>query len=232
VILPPNMRVLCAACLCLTVGCATTVTRLDGEVKTGAGPARSACEQESWLVIAPTRTEIVEPGHKTPTPRNDGLGLYRVGSRSPESIPALADDLDRDPMVLTHEARVRDHDDRRVLAAGLGAAGIIALGIGTALFISSFETETVTGANGIGEEKQNINSGRAVAGGLVFAGGFGLGIAGIVVNPSQAQRSEADAWRSVFMPPDDSPEEVKRLIQTHNEGVRKRCAGSSSAAAE
>jgi hypothetical protein len=170
----------------------------------------------------------VQPGDKTPTPRNDGLGLYRVGSRSPESIPALAEDLDRDPMVLRHAEKVRSHDDRRVLAAGLGAAGIIALGIGTALFISSFETETVTGANGIGEEEQNINSGRAVAGGLVFAGGFGLGIAGIIVNPSQAQRSEADAWRSAFLPPEDDPAQVKQLIQKHNEGVRRRCADSPS----
>jgi hypothetical protein len=222
------MRAFCAACLLLIVGCANTVTRLDGEIKTSAGPARNACEQESWLVIAPTRTQIVEPGSKTATPRDDGVGLYRVGSKSPESIPALADDLDRDPMVLTHERKVRDHDDRRVLAAGLGAAGIIALGIGTALFISSFETETVTAANGITEEQQNINSGRAVAGGLVFAGGFGLGIAGIVINPSQAQRSEADAWRHVFMPPDEKPEDVKRLITEHNEGVRERCKNAPS----
>jgi hypothetical protein len=217
------MRALCAACLLFSAGCANTVTRLDGEIKTSAGPARGACEQASWLVIAPTRTQIVEPGSKTATPRDDGLGLYRVGSKSPESIPGLSDDLDRDPMVLTHERKVRDHDDRRVLAAGLGAAGIIALGIGTALFISSFETETVTSNDGITEEQQNINSGRAVGGGLVFAAGFGLGIAGIVINPSQAQRSEADAWRHVFMPPDDRPEDVKRMIGKHNEGVRERC---------
>jgi hypothetical protein len=222
-ILPRNMRAFCAACLLLTVGCANTVTRLDGEIKTSAGPARGPCEQESWLVIAPTRTNIVEPGSKTATPRDDGVGLYRVGSTSPESIPALSDDLDRDPIVLRHERKVRDHDDRRVLAAGLGAAGIIALGIGTALFVSSFETETVTASNGINEEQQNINSGRAVAGGLVFAVGFGLGIAGIVINPTQAQRSEADAWRHVFMPPDDKPEDVKRVVAKHNDGVRERC---------
>jgi hypothetical protein len=222
-ILPRNMRAFCAACLLLSVGCANTVTRLDGEIKTSAGPARGACEQESWLVIAPTRTQIVEPGSKTPTPRDDGVGLYRVGSTSPESIPALSDDLDRDPMVLRHERKVRDHDDRRVLAAGLGAAGIIALGIGTALFISSFETETVTASNGITEEEQNINSGRAVAGGVVFAAGFGLGIAGILINPSQAQRSQADAWRHVFMPPDDKQDDVKQMVAKHNDGVRERC---------
>jgi hypothetical protein len=44
-----------------------------------------------------------------------------------------------------------------------------------------------------------------------------------VINPSQAQRSEADAWRHAFMPPDDRPEDVKRMIAKHNDGVRERC---------
>jgi len=215
-------------CLSALMGCATTVRRLDGEVTTAAGPARNACERESWLVIAPTHTEQVEPGHKLTTPRNDGIGLYRVGDDAPESIPGLRDELGDPPFVITHAEKVKRHDDKRVLAASLGGAALVALGIGTVLFASSFETQ----GEGTAQEELHIDTGRAVGGGLVFALGFGLGIAGIVVSPSPSERAEADAWRYAFRPPEDDLKEVKGMVEKHNLDLRKRCGGSSAESAE
>jgi hypothetical protein len=214
---------LCLSCFASALGCATTVARLDGEVTTSAGPAKNLCEQKSWLVIAPTRTETLAPGSKRPTTNDDGIGLYRVGASKPESIVDLGPDLGESPMITRHAQEVRRHDDKRVLAAGIGGAGIVALGIGTVLFVSSFETETTTRVDGTKEESQVINGGRAAAGGLVFALGVGLGIAGLAINPSQAERSHADAWRYAFRPPEDDTEAVKKMVDQHNVGVRERC---------
>src|SRR5260221_4085969 len=68
--------------------CASTVYRTPGEPITPGGTARSACESEDWLVLAPTRAEVADEGKGTSHPVS-GLGLYRVGSDSPESIPSL-----------------------------------------------------------------------------------------------------------------------------------------------
>ncbi|HMJ14944.1 MAG TPA: hypothetical protein VK524_26205 [Polyangiaceae bacterium] len=190
---------------------------------TAVGPANTLCEKDEWLVMAPTRAEFSEEGATTTQKRDDGAGLYRVGSSDPESIPALSDEFPDSEMVHRHRSAVKGHDDKRLLAASLGAAGVIALGVGTLLFVSSFETKR-SGS----EESQELNGGRALASGLVFAGGFGLGIAGIAVNPSQAERSRADASRHVFFGPEDDPSQVQDLVVRHNKQVRERCERTPS----
>jgi hypothetical protein len=216
------MRAVCVAfcALTLTLGCASTVHRLDGEVPTAAGPAKNLCEKQDWLVIAPTRAEFSKPGEKTSERRDDGLGLYKVGSSSPESIPQLREEFPDSPLVQRHAQAVRKHDDQRLIAAGLGAAGLIALGIGTMLFVSSFENSR----DAHGQETQTANGGRALASGLVVAGGFGLGISGILVNPNQTERSRADATRHAFFRPEDDPHAVEELVVRHNTQVRAHCA--------
>lgn len=214
------MRATCVAlCALMLVGCASTVHRLDGEIPTSAGPAKNLCEQQDWLVIAPTRADFSEPGSKTTSRRDDGLAFYKVGSSSPESIPRLREEFPDSEMVDRHTTAVRKHDDQRLLAASLGAAGLIALGVGTLLFISSFESSR----DAKGNETHEINSGRAAAAGIVVGGGFGLGIAGIVVNPNQAERSRAEASRHVFFRPGDDPKQVEDLALRHNERIRERC---------
>jgi hypothetical protein len=148
--------------------------------------------------------------------------LYRIGSSDPESIPRLREEFPASEIVVRHTEAVRKHDDQKLLAAGLGAAGVIALGVGTILFISSFENKR----DSTGEESQEIKGGRAAAGGLLFAGGLGLGISGIIVNPSQAERSRADASRHVFFRPEDETAQVEELVVEHNRRVRARCANA------
>jgi hypothetical protein len=213
------MRAACVALCALTLGCASTVHRLDGEVPTALGPANTLCEKEDWLVIAPTRAEFAEEGGARTQKRDDGIGLYRVGASDPESIARLREEFPDSEMVQRHAQATKGHDDKRLLAASLGAAGVIALGVGTLLFVSSFESKR----DRDGEQSQELNSGRAVASGLVFAGGFGLGIAGIAVNPSQVERSRADAARHVFFRPEDDPGQVQDIVVRHNNAVRDRC---------
>lgn len=172
-------------------------------------------------MVAPTRAEVVEEGDKKPTIRDDGAGLYRVGGTFPESIPGLESEIgQRSRLFALHAERVRRHDTKRIVAAGLGAAGVIVLGIGAALFISAFDSHTdpVTGT-----ESNQVNGGRAIVAGITVAGGLGLGIAGIAVSPSQAERSRAAAYRYVFLPPDESRDEVVGIAAEHNEAVRERC---------
>jgi len=113
------------------LGCAASVSRLPGEVSVPPGPASGACESAEWLVLAPTRREEISESGRTSQPRDDGLGLYRVGERDPQSIPALAEELGPSPILDRHVAGVKRHDDKQLMAAGLGAAGLVALGIGT-----------------------------------------------------------------------------------------------------
>jgi hypothetical protein len=207
----------------LLLGCATTVQRLPGQVPSASGSANGACESDGWLTLAPTRSQSpTGSGHAT-TPRDDGVAMYRAGSTSPESIPALTDDLGSSPMLERHRARVERSDQKKWLGAGLGAAGLIALGIGAYLFATSFDTEKTTRADGSTSEEQKIKTGRAVAGGILVGGGFGFGIAGIVVSPNAGERAKADQDRYVFLPPDDDPKEVDALVSRHNQGVRDRC---------
>jgi hypothetical protein len=211
------MRLVCGALLFVTLGCASTVTRLDGEFPAPIGPARDACEQAGWLVVAPTRVQFIEKTGLRSTPRDDGVALYKVGARRPEPIPDHADTMRQQlPSVDDHVARARNYDTKTWTAAGLGAAGIIAIGVGTALFVSAFKTDPVT-------QNQKIDGTAAGIGGGLVLGGFGLGIAGLAVNPGQAERSRAEAARYVFLPPKDTRETVVTWTQSYNQAVRDRC---------
>lgn len=200
-------------------GCATTVHRMDGEFPTPAGVARTSCEKQDWLVVSPTRAEFVDKhGVKSQT-RDDGVALYRVGEARPVSIPSLSDDMGGGPMFARHSDAVRSHDTKQLVAGGLGVAGAIAVAVGTILFVSAFGTER--SANGM--ESQKINGGRLAAGGITVGVGFGLGIAGIAVNPGQAERSKAEASRFVYFPPQEPKDDVVEMTGRYNQAVRDRC---------
>jgi len=224
-----QMRVLCGALLMLTMGCASTVTRLDGEFPAPIGPAKNECEKTEWLVVAPTRAEFVEPSGKHTTQRDDGVALYRVGAKRPESIPALAGEMGHEsPTFADHSDIVRAYDSKTWAAAGLGAAGLIAIGVGTALFVASFKTQSVKQSDGsVGQEQKIDGTEAGIGGGLVLAG-FGLGIVGLALNPGQAERSRAEAARYVFFPPKDPRENVVTWTQTYNQAVRDRCERAPS----
>ncbi|HKO53878.1 MAG TPA: hypothetical protein VJV79_39495 [Polyangiaceae bacterium] len=212
------MRLLCGPLLFLALGCASTVTRLDGEFPAPIGPARDSCEQAEWLVAAPTRVQFIERSGQRSTPRDDGVALYKVGAKHPEAIPPLADSLRGElPSFDRRVEQVRSYDTRTWTAAGLGAAGLIAIGVGTALFVSAFKTDPVTGTS-------TTNGTQAGVGGAVVLTGFGLGIAGLAVNPGQAQRSQSEAARYAFLPPKESREQVVTWTQSYNQAVRARCA--------
>jgi hypothetical protein len=216
------MRLFCSPLLFLALGCASTVTRLDGEFPAPIGPARGACEQAEWLVVAPTRVQLIERGGRRATPRDDGVALYKVGATHPQAIPPLADSLRKElPSVDERVDQVRSYDTRSWTALGLGAAGLIAIGVGTALFVTGFKTDPVT------EKPATDGTQVGVGAGLVL-GGFGLGIAGLAVNPGQAERSQVEAARYTFLPPKDSREKVVTWTQSYNQAVRVRCERAPS----
>lgn len=224
------MRRLWLACFVPALGCASSVTRLPGELPTQSGKAESACESTEWLVLAPTQSREVSHSGRSSVARKDGFGVYRVGEDQPEQIPGLAERLGASPIVDRHAAGVERHDQKQLLAAGLGAAGLVAIGIGSYLFATSFETEQTTAADGTRDEEQKINGGRIAGASGLIAAGFGLGIAGIIVSPSAGERAKADQARYVFTPPEDDPEAVKAMVDRHNAGVRQRCKQSPRAA--
>ena len=217
-----GMRLSCAALLLLPLSCASTITRLDGEFPAPIGPSRGPCERADWLVVAPTRVQFIEGTGRRSTPRDDGVALYRVGAKHPEPIPPLAESLRAElPSIDQHVDRVRSYDTRTWTAAGLGAAGLIAIGVGTALFVTAFKTDPAT-------QKPTTDGTQAGIGAGLVLGGFGLGIAGLAVNPGQAQRSQAEAARYAFLPPKDSRESVVTWTQTYNQAVRDRCERAPS----
>ena len=213
------MRRGCALLVALALGCSTTVHRLPGEVKTSAGPARTECEKQAWLVLAPTRSEKVNEDGRTTTPRRDGMALYRVGSNRPVSIPEAGRDLGDSPILDPHEKGVREYDRDRMIAAGMGIAGLIALVAGTALFVNSFHTLN----EGTAAEEQRIDATKGTISGIVVAAGFGLGIGGLIINPTYAEGVRIENRRYVFLPPKDDPAEVKRIVGRHNDKVRDAC---------
>ncbi len=205
-------------------GCATTVHRMDGEFQTRAGHARTDCEKQDWLVVAPTRADFVDRhGIKSAT-RDDGVALYRVGASSPVSIPSLSDDMGGGPSFARHSQAVRGYDTKQLVAGGLGAAGVIAITVGTILFVNAFGTER----GPAGGEDQKVGGGRLAAGAITIGAGFGFGIAGITVNPGQAERSRAEAARFVYLPPEDPRNDVLEMTARYNQAVRDRCERRSA----
>lgn len=214
------MRGICAlVLLTFASGCATTVHRIDGDFPTPAGVARTSCEKQDWLVVSPTRAEFVDKHGVRSQTRDDGVALYRVGESRPVPIPSLSDDMGGGPVFVRHSQGVKSHDTKQVVAGSLGIAGAIAVAVGTILFVSAFGTER--GANG--DENQKISGGRLAAGGITVGAGFGLGIAGISVNPGQAERSRAEASRFVFFPPEEPKADVVEMAGRYNQAVRDRC---------
>jgi hypothetical protein len=203
-------------------GCATTVERLPGPAVAPDTEAQSECESERWLSLAPTRYQ--EPSGTSLRAKNDGLGVYRVGSDDPESIPSLDEELGPSPELERHAEAVSGHDRDRILAAALGGAGLVALGVGAALFAGSFETHNVRQSDGSLKEEHDIESGPAIGGGILIGVGFGLGIAGIIMNPTAQERARADSWRYAFVPDRDDVATVKALVRKHDERARSECA--------
>jgi hypothetical protein len=212
----------CALLLVLTTSCATTVYRLDGEFQTPAGRAENECEKLDWLVVAPTRAEIVPEGARVSVARDDAVGLYQVGGDSPRSITGLQQELapHGGEDILAQKAEVTDRYDRkRIVSGSLGVAGVVGLTVGSILFVQAFET-VETGNN---EEEQRINGGRLTTGVVLGLVGLGLGVAGIAVNPSHEERTRANAARYVFTPDDLPREDVEEIVGAYNQRVRARC---------
>lgn len=210
------------------LGCGTTVTRLDGTVPTSAGPARTVCEKESWIVIAPTRREVVAPGKKDSEPVDDGVGLYRLGEKSPLAIPDQRPELGPSPMLDRHAEGVEEFDRDRIIAGGLGAAGALAVIIGTVVFVNAFETKTTVAADGSRDDETEVNGSTMRNALLLFGAGIGLGISGVIVNPGHDERVKADASRYVFAPPRDNITDVQGMVSVHNEKVRSRCEAAGN----
>jgi len=197
---------------------------MDGEFPTAAGVARTECEKQDWLVASPTRAEFVDKHGIRSESRDDGVALYRIGEKRPVAIPSLSDDMGGGPVFVRHSEAVRSHDTKQVVAGGLGAAGAIAVAVGTILFVSAFSTQK----SASGGEEQKISGGRAVGGGLTVGLGFALGIGGIAVNPGQAERSRAEASRFVYLPPEDPKADVLEMTGRYNQAVRDRCERRSA----
>jgi hypothetical protein len=205
-------------------GCASTVYRVGGEPITPGGVATTACESKDWLVIAPTRAEVTNHRKKTSHPES-GLGLYRVGENSPESIPSI-DDL-QSPSVDAKRLDLAPYERRQIIAGGLGAASILAIAVGTIVFVNAFQSRSVLNADGSRREDNSVNGGTAALGGVLVGVGFGLGIGGLVVNPSHADRTRANATKYVFFDPPDDQKTVEDMVQKHNADVRHECAATA-----
>jgi hypothetical protein len=217
------MQRFAALALIAVTGCASTVHRLDGEYPTPSGRAGTACEKQDWLVVAPTRADIVEEGHKSPTIRDDGAALYKVGEDFPESITGMEDELGRHApeTFARHADAVSSYDTKRIVAGSLGAAGIIAIGVGTGIFIGGFGEEQ-RNADGMVINDSTDDS-QIITGAVTVGIGLALGIAGIAINPRYPERSRGDAARYVFLPPEDSRDLAVDLAEKHNQAVRERC---------
>lgn len=211
--------------LIATVSCGSTVYRVAGQDIAPSGPARTECEEKQWLVLAPTNARIADPVTKLAS-THQGLGIYRVGSQEPLDLPDLRTSLPPSPILERKAHEVEPYDERRYWAIGLGSGGAIAMAIGTMLFVSAFETVK----NSQGENQQHIRGGRAAFGAISIGTGFGLGIAGLVVNPNHAARTRANASRYVFLPDQDDPKAVEGLVRQHNDDARDRCQQSPSSA--
>jgi hypothetical protein len=199
-------------------GCATSVRRLPGELPASGGAARTPCESDRWLTLAPTRHQ------RGAQPADDGIGIYRVGSDHPESIPSLGEELGASREIERHAGAVRAHDRDRFIAAALGGAGLVAVGVGAALFAGSFESRQVRQSDGTLEEEHEIRSSTLIGGGILVGAGFGLAIAGIVVNPNARERAEADSWRYVLVPGRDDVKAVEALVVRRNQRTRAECS--------
>lgn len=212
-----------ASTLASTAGCARTVARLDGEFAVPPGPARTQCEKERWLVLAPTRYGRVPEGSDKAIDLDDGAGVYPVGSKEATSITGLKGAVES-PIIDRKIEETSGYDRDRIIAASLGGVGVIAMAVGSILFVNGFDTKTVPRENEIGEDTVNDNDATQIAIGAGTVGaGLIIGIIGLVINPDHADRTRAEASRFAFQPDQDSPEAVRKLVNDHNRQVRQQC---------
>src|SRR6185436_1372636 len=128
---------------------------------------------------------------KVSHPRN-GLGLYHVGENDPESLDSI-DGLES-PSIVKKREELTPYDTKQIVAASLGAVGVIAITVGTILFVNAFESKVTTDpTTGQRKESDTVNGTKAGLGGAIVGVGFGFGIAGLTVNPDTAQRTQARA---------------------------------------
>lgn len=219
------MRPVLLAVLLTSAGCANTVYRVEGQAVTPKGAPRSECERGEWLVVAPSRADIAPEGKKLSEP-HEGLGLYRVGSEDPQNVMDHRETLGPDETFERREALLGSHDTKAMVAAGLGIAALASIGVGTGLFVSAFETEETTRADGSRQEETRIDGLRGGLGGGLVGLGFALGIAGLSVSPGHADRTRANAARYIFLSPEDDPEKVEAMVARHNATIRRRCEAS------
>jgi hypothetical protein len=217
------MRLALATLVLALTGCASSVYRLEGEALTPGGVAKTPCETEKWLVIAPTRAMITDETTKRSHPVT-GLGLYRVGEDFPESIPGV-EGLPHTESIQQKQDELSAYKRRQVIAASLGVASLAAIAAGTVLFVTAFGSKTVRDpVTGQTHEENPIDGTRAGLGGATVGLGFALGISGLVVNPSHAESTHVDASRYVFLDPPDDQKSVEALTEKHNAWVRSTCA--------
>jgi hypothetical protein len=137
----------------------------------------------------------------------------------------LAGELDAPPeMMHRHQEGAKRTQSSQIVAAILGGTGLVALGVGSYFFATSFETTKTPQADGSVEESHGIKQGRIALGSTLIGVGFGLGIAGIVVAPSAGERAKADQAEYVFVPPEDNRDQVKTMVDKHNRAARDRCS--------
>lgn len=208
----------------LVAGCATSVQRLGGELPAPGGQARTGCESAGWLTLIRTRSRVPGEDGRTTVARDDGVAAYRSGASDPEELGELGEEVGSTPTLDRHAGVLGRHQTDQWVGAGLGVGSLVALGIGSFLFATSFETKKNRRSDGSVSEEQEIKGGRAAAGGVLVGAGFGLGIAAIIVSPSSAERARADQQRYVYLPPEDDPAELAELVGRHNARVRAGCA--------
>ena len=198
----------------LTAGCARTVHRLPRAPILPARSTLTACEQKNWIVLAPTRASVVH--EKTGRTRlQDGAGVYAIGSDTPLDITDLPKHNEPSPIIERKQEEVASHDTRGHVAMGLGGVGLIAMGMGAYYFLDAFETAP-GGEQVTTEAQRNF-------GALLGAGGFLVGISGVIVQPSHTDRTEANRSRFAFLTSDDDPDKVVALVKKHNSSVRDAC---------
>ncbi len=219
------MRVALLLTLTILAGCANTVSRLPGPVETPGGAASGECESAQFLTLGKTRyqTPMSSEGRSLAR-KDDGTGVYGVGETQPKSVSELEEQVGSSPMFDRHREGYRTHDRDRWIAAGLGVGAAAALTVGTILLVGAFGTETKTNPNGSREEEQVVSGGQLAAGGIVLGAGFGLGIGGVAVAPSAAERANADAARYVYRAPQDDLGELRSRVGRNNDKARERCA--------
>lgn len=204
----------------LCLGCSTTVRRIDGPTLVRPGPATNDCERDDWVVVTPTRADLSGKGEPHVL---DGKGLYRVGGSQPLDLtdPELLQA--NSPLLEAKSQAVDSHDKRRATAAALGAGSILSIVIGAAVFVSGFESETVTQRDGTSSEENRVNGTRVGLGAGLTGLGFAMGITGLLLNPDQGERARVAAKRYVVAADELDAEQLGDLAERHNQAVRERC---------